>query len=239
MKALFLADAHLKDVTDDANPKLTRLFDSMTMVDDLFILGDFFDFWFCRDGRLYPAFTHIIDKLVDLKRQGVRITFFEGNHDFFMGSFFSDKLGMTVFTEWAEIDLDGRKVLLSHGDTVDKTNRKYFFIRKILRSRPFYILQNNIPLTLLWKIARLSSVVSKELTIESDNRLAKKMEAFSLEKLNEGYDAVILGHCHTPQMKEYVIDGRKRTFATLGDWVRYHSYLYYEDGHFTLKYCEN
>ena len=64
------------------------------------------------------------------------------------------------------------------------------------------------------------------------------MEAFSLKKFEEGFDAVILGHCHKPQMKEYVIDGKRRIFATLGDWVKHHSYLCYEEGNFTLNfYC--
>jgi UDP-2,3-diacylglucosamine hydrolase len=119
---------------------------------------------------------------------------------------------------------------------VDETNRKYLFIRNILRSRLFYHVQKSIPLVLLWKIARLSSVASKELSSESQNWLATKMEIFSQEKFKEGYDAVIMGHCHKPQIKEFMVDGRRKTFATLGDWVRHHSYLYYENGQFELKY---
>jgi UDP-2,3-diacylglucosamine hydrolase len=236
MKAVFLADAHLKNANDEGYRSLMHFFDLMATVDHLFIAGDFFDFWFCRDGVVYPEFKQVIDKLVDLQKQGVRIVLCEGNHDFYLESFFSKRLGMTVFTEWAPIVLDGQKILISHGDTVDVTNKQYLFLRKILRSRLFYYVQRNIPLFLLWKIARLSSIVSKELSTESENWLAKKMETFSEKKFKEGFDAIILGHCHKPQIKECVIDGRKRTFATLGDWVKYHSYLYYEDGHFTMNY---
>jgi UDP-2,3-diacylglucosamine hydrolase len=143
---------------------------------------------------------------------------------------------MTVFTEWAPVVLDGRKILISHGDTVDETNKRYLRLRKILRSRLFCRIQRIMPLALLWKIARLSSMTSKELSTESENCMAEKMEAFSRKKFIEGFDAVILGHCHKPMIKEYVIDGRKRTFATLGDWVKHHSWLYYEDGRFTLNY---
>jgi UDP-2,3-diacylglucosamine hydrolase len=235
MKAVFLADTHLKNADDDGYHSLMHFFDHMATVDHLFIAGDFFDFWFCRNGRVYPEFSPVIDKLVDLKQRGVHIILCEGNHDFFMESFFSESLGMTVFTEWASIDLDGRRILVSHGDTVDETNRRYLLLRKILRSRMFYRIQRNIPLFLLWKIARLSSMMSKELLTESENWMAEKMEAFSQEKFKEGFDAVILGHCHKPLIREYVMDGRKRTFATLGDWVKHRSYLYYEDGRFTLN----
>lgn len=236
MKAVFLADAHLKHSEDEGYRNLMHFLDVMKGVDRLFIAGDFFDFWFCRNGRVCPQFSPIVDKLVEVKARGVQVTLCEGNHDFDLGSYFSDVLGMTVFTEWAAIDLNGQKILLSHGDTVDETNRQYLFLRKLLRSRLLFHIQRSMPLPLLWKIARMSSAVSKELSTAAADLLAKKMEKFSHEKFQEGFDAVILGHCHKPLMKECVVEGRKRIFATLGDWVKYYSYLYYEDGRFTLNY---
>jgi UDP-2,3-diacylglucosamine hydrolase len=62
------------------------------------------------------------------------------------------------------------------------------------------------------------------------------MEAFSLKKFQENYDAVILGHCHTPLLKEHVLDGHRKTFVSLGEWRVHSSYLYYEDGRFTLSF---
>jgi UDP-2,3-diacylglucosamine hydrolase len=236
MKAVFLADAHLKNAEDDSYRSLIHFLDHMPAADRLFIAGDFFDFWFCRDRRVYPAFKSVIDKLMELRRQRIDIVLCEGNHDFFMGEYFSDGSGIAVVTEWTSVEMDGRKILVSHGDTVDKTNKKYLFLRKLLRSRFFYHIQRKIPLTLLWKIAQISSKMSKELSLESENKLVKKMEAFAQDKFQEGFDAVILGHCHEPFFKEYVVDGRKKTFATLGDWLRHHSYLYYEDGRFSLQY---
>jgi UDP-2,3-diacylglucosamine hydrolase len=93
-----------------------------------------------------------------------------------------------------------------------------------------------IPLALIWRLARLSSITSKELTLESQDLITDKMEMFSRGKFQEGFDAVIMGHCHKPLLKESMIEGRKRTFATLGDWINHYSYLFYEDGLFTLKY---
>jgi UDP-2,3-diacylglucosamine hydrolase len=62
------------------------------------------------------------------------------------------------------------------------------------------------------------------------------MEAFALNKFHEGIDAIILGHCHIPLLKEYDIGGQRKTFVTLGDWIKHYSYLSYEDGRFTLSY---
>jgi UDP-2,3-diacylglucosamine pyrophosphatase LpxH len=46
---------------------------------------------------------------------------------------------------------------------------------------------------------------------------------------------VILGHCHKPLLIEELCDGRRKTFATLGDWITRDSYLLYDDGRFTLN----
>jgi len=239
MKAVFLADAHLKNAHDRGYRDLMQFLDILSEVDGLFIAGDFFDFWFCRGGRVYPEFAPIIEKLVKLKQRGIAVTFCEGNHDFFMGNFFGDRLGMTVYSECADINLGDGAVLISHGDTIDRTNRKYLFLRKVLRSTPFFQFQKIIPLPVLWALARLSSMASKELSAEMEDSIAAKMEIFSQEKFKEGYNAVILGHCHKPLIKEFIMDGRKRTFVTLGDWIKYHTYLCYDNGRFMLKEFPN
>jgi UDP-2,3-diacylglucosamine hydrolase len=240
MKAVFLSDAHLKNEADEGYRYMVRFLDfPRDHVDDLFILGDFFDFWFCRENHIYPEFKAVIEKLADLKQRGIRIHICEGNHDFFLGDYFTKIHGMSVITEWTDINLDGLNILISHGDTVDRTNKRYLFLRKLLRSRLFYKLQWWIPPFILWEIARLSSTVSKELSTDSGDYLAKKMESFSMEKFKDGYDAVILGHCHKPLLKEYVIDGRRKTFATLGDWRKHRSYLCYKDGRLTLSYYDH
>jgi UDP-2,3-diacylglucosamine hydrolase len=239
MKAVFLSDAHLKNRGDDSYRSLVRFLDFIgDHADDLFILGDLFDFWFCRDRHIYREFQPVVERLVDLKMRGLRIFLCEGNHDFFLGDYFTKIHGISVCTEWADIKLDDMRVLISHGDTVDRTNKKYLFLRKLLRSRLLYKMQSIIPPVILWKIAGLSSGVSRELTTASADLLAGKMEVFSQGKFQEGYDAVILGHCHKPLLKEYIIDGRRRTFVSVGEWRKYRSYLYYDNGRFALSYYE-
>lgn len=250
MKAIFLSDAHLKGPGDAAHEKLIRFFDRLRgrghmgcgqvpddplIVDHLFIAGDFFDFWFGRGDAIYPAFRHIVERIATLKREGVRISFCEGNHDFFLGEYFSGRLGIEVYPEWAEVEIDGRRVLVSHGDTVDRGNRKYLALRGFLRNPFVYRLQRLLPLKLLWRVARLSSEMSKEMSGESVDRLVEIMHRFARGKFQEGYDAVILGHCHKPLLREELVDGRQKTFATLGDWITRDSYLLYDDGCFTLN----
>ncbi len=253
MKAVFISDAHLKKSTDerykillhfisDLKEGLVRSLVSSTdlsqekaSIHDLYIVGDFFDFWFCEPDRIHPEFKAIISSLVELQKSGVRIHLFEGNHDFFLKDYFYDVLGMDVVEEWADIRLDGLRILASHGDTADQSDRLFLMFRKMLRSRLFYRIQRLLPVSLRWAIASASSNVSKEINGNKHEILIEKMLAFASEKLKEDYDAIILGHCHKPQIRTFDVKGHRKTFVTLGDWIRFSSFLYYEDGKFYLS----
>ncbi len=240
MTSFFLSDAHLRTESD---PRYRKLLSFLKWIkgraDRLYLAGDFFDFWFCSDHRVYPEYVSIISSLRDLKESGTRICLCEGNHDFYLASYFRDKLGMEVYPEWADIALDGRRILLAHGDTVDRTNTRYLFLRHILRSGAFCRFQRVIPAALRWKLAALSSDLSKGMAEVSKDRLVAVMEAFAMGKFEEGYDAVVLGHSHRPLLKLFTVRGRSRLFVSLGDWIEHFSYLCCHNGEFRLEFFES
>jgi UDP-2,3-diacylglucosamine hydrolase len=234
MKAIFLSDAHLKNQNSHEYQTLLYFLDSIKgKISDLFIVGDFFDFWFCSNEKIYPEFQSMIDKLLQLKDLGTNIRLFEGNHDFFLDEFFTNR-GIHVFPDDAAVDLDGKKLFVSHGDTIDRTNTPYLMLRRLLRSRLFYMSQKYLPSSFLWKVSGMSSKMSKDHLARPPEGLVDIMKAFSMEKFNEGFDAVILGHCHQAHIEQPMINGRKKTFAVLGDWISYYTYLFYHRGEFTL-----
>jgi UDP-2,3-diacylglucosamine hydrolase len=249
MKAIFLSDVHLKWHTDPGYEKCMQLFaslrgrgvgeegsdDGRTEIDLLVIAGDFFDFWFERGGRIYPEFRPMVESLIQLRQSGIRVCLCEGNHDFFLADYFSGRLGIEVYPGNAEFMLDERRCLVSHGDTVDGNNRRYLALRRLLRSSFAYRLQRALPLRWLWRIARFSSKISKDRGFGPAERLIETMHHFAVEKNGEGYDAVILGHCHIPSFCEEQIGGRRSLFVTLGDWITHHNYLLYENGCFTMN----
>jgi UDP-2,3-diacylglucosamine hydrolase len=237
MKAIFLSDVHLRAEKDPRYGKLFSFLESIRgRVDHLFIAGDFFDFWFSSEKRVFPAFVPVIGLLAAVKESGVDIHFCEGNHDFYLEEFFTNRFGMEVFSDRADVVLDGKKIFLSHGDTIDRENKRYLFLRSLLRSRAFYLFQKAIPAAMRWKLAAFSSDLSKEVSEGSREKLLSKMEAFSELKFRQGYDAVVLGHCHKPILRRLSMNGRERVFVSLGDWIEHYSYLYVEDGEFRLEF---
>jgi UDP-2,3-diacylglucosamine hydrolase len=254
MKAVFISDAHLKQSTEERHIRLLQFLDNIlsgdiqspahaaalnfekTPIDALYILGDFFDFWFCDKEHIYPDFQIVIRKLVELHKTGIRVYWCEGNHDFFMKEYFQEELGMEVAEEWATIMLDKLRVLIAHGDTVDRSNWKYMTLRKLLRSRPFYQIQRLLPASVRWTLAGASSNASKQMNTDNNDILAEKMHAFAYNKLCKDYDAVIMGHCHKPLLRNLEEAGKQKISVTLGDWSSCFSFLYYENEKFFLRY---
>src|SRR3972149_6507114 len=125
MKAIFISDAHLKKRTDRGYRNLMAFLDSLREkesgkggrnsgegqvkgnngnlngIDDLYILGDFFDFWFSEGHVIYPEFMDVVEMLMDLKERGVRIRLCEGNHVFFNEGGPPGHLRFSVIREWS------------------------------------------------------------------------------------------------------------------------------------------
>jgi UDP-2,3-diacylglucosamine hydrolase len=234
MKTVFISDAHIKTREDKGYDYLLRFFDAIRSdTDHLFIVGDFFDFWFCEGDRIYPDFRPMVDKLLELREGGVAVSLFEGNHDFFLADFFESH-DIKVFPEDATLTLDGKRIFVSHGDMASEPTRGYLLLKSLLRSRAFYNFQKVVPSPLMWKISLMTSKMSRRHFARPPEGIAEGMRAFSERKFDDGYDAVILGHCHQPLLEEHMNDGKKKTFAALGDWISHFSYLVCDEGEFSL-----
>lgn len=208
-------------------------------INALYLMGDFFDFWFAKGDRVYPGFSRAIAVLKEMQALGVQIHIFEGNHDFFLGDFFMARMGIPVYPNDASIEMDGRRFYIAHGDLVDRSNRRYLLLRRFLRSRFVYVLQKMLPARLLWWIALKCSDTSKAIWAQTGKQLTDKMCRFAIDASARGYDGVILGHSHQPLLWEFSAAGKKRVLVTLGDWLVHRSYLDYSGGRFSLKHFQN
>ena len=89
MRSVFFSDVHARGSADDAGGGLPGFLRSVgSGLDHLFVVGDLFDFWFSREGVVYPGFRPVIDEMASLQRNGVQVHLFEGNHDFFLADYF-------------------------------------------------------------------------------------------------------------------------------------------------------
>ena len=200
------------------------------------ILGDLFEFWI---GYPRVPFTHylpVLEALRHLREKGVEIVYFEGNHDFHMGPFFTETLKARVFRGPATIDLDGKRVYLCHGDQINRRDVGYLLLRLLLHNALTGMVARLVPASIVSVIADRMSRLSRK---NHHQRRVKWdyvaiLREFATARFREGYDVVITGHFHTPLLEESP-DGGKQTLLSLGDWITHFSYGEWLDGELSLK----
>lgn len=238
----FIADAHLSD-RDQGRQQL--LIDFLELhrgeMERLVILGDLFDFWFgFPGGYINPAYRPLCDTLLSLTQDGVGLIYLEGNHDFSMGSFFTERLGCEVYTGHHRMDLDGRQVYLAHGDMINPSDVFYRAYRWLLKSRAMYAFIRRLGPE---RAAKVKGVLSRRAWMHGEGPLSVEPlpyeETFARQQCSRGMDVVILGHFHRPCELTVGHEGRHCTYYNVGDWVDHFSYLRYDgvSGFHLETYC--
>lgn len=85
----------------------------------IFLVGDIFDFWFEYRRVVPKGFVRTLGKLAELTDRGVRVVFFTGNHDMWVGDYLTRECGMEVCTSPQVMTLAGKKVFIAHGDNMN------------------------------------------------------------------------------------------------------------------------
>jgi UDP-2,3-diacylglucosamine hydrolase len=233
MKDVFIADAHLH-LPEDANYQrlLTFLGSLEGQVRTLYLLGDIFQFWV---GYRHCVFANAVPLLAALRRlhvAGTRLVYVEGNHDFKLGPYFRDTLACRVIPDSADIEIDGMRVHLAHGDLVDPADSGYRLLRTTLRSWPLQVFKNLIPPDWMWGISVWMNRKSQANHHLRDRawRPLQLLEGYFEKRCAAGAQAVVTGHFHTPLIKV----SERGTLVALGDWITQYSYAVFENGRFTL-----
>lgn len=233
MRAIFIADAHLKGLNDPNQKHLCSFLKTLKDVDILFVLGDLFEFWTGYNETLEYNYSPVLAQFKRLKKSGTNIIYVEGNHDFSVGPFFKDILGGEVYPNSADITLDGKRFFLAHGDIAEHSI-SYKIWRRFLRSPVVSIIVKIVPSFLVWKAAMILSKKSRGNHKRGDV-LDNLQREFAKEKIKQDFDIVIFAHSHVPEISEIAANGKKGVYANPGDWVREFSYLVYEDGNIRLE----
>ncbi|MFQ5329070.1 MAG: UDP-2,3-diacylglucosamine diphosphatase [Thermodesulfobacteriota bacterium] len=236
MKAVFVGDAHLKGRNDPNQTLFCAFLATLGDLDRLFLMGDIFEFWVGYNETIYQNYEPVVAELMKLTRRGVQITYIEGNHDFFLEAFFHRKVGADVYPETAEIDLDGKRMLLAHGDLAERRGSSRF-CRWFLRSPIFRLIHHVAPPPFSWGVAMKLSRKSRPM-MGRGGAIAVFMKEFAQNKIGEGIDLVIMGHTHIASITNEAVSGREGIYANPGDWITDHTYLLYEKGKLEIKCFE-
>ncbi|MBP2674958.1 MAG: lpxH [Deltaproteobacteria bacterium] len=201
-RAIFLADAHLNQDDIHCRRFLEMAAQAAAGKVPMFLLGDMFDLWFGNRGLTFGYQRPIIDRLRELRRGGFRLYYIEGNRDFYLKS---EHEG-TTFDLVSEGDLratiGGKRVFLSHGDTVNKADFSYRFWKGISKSRIANRAVAHLP---AWFFLPLADRVERKLKRYNLRHKESFPEAecreYALRRFDAGADIIVLGHFHQERLE--------------------------------------
>lgn len=235
MRTIFLADAHLKAPTDPNYRLLLRFLDSLKgNTETLFIMGDLFDFWVGFPSHPFRQYDAVLEGLLDLTRNGCRIVYFEGNHDFHLGTIFSKHLKAEIYRGPAVMTVQGKRLFLCHGDQINREDRGYRLLRFLLHNKLVASAVRHFPPSLALK-------VKERLQRTSQSGYHAKRERWNYREIiltfarsvqQQGYDGLVTGHFHLALREE--LAPTPFTVLSLGDWMEQFTYGEMRDGELRL-----
>ena len=235
-KVYFISDAHLGENNSQVEKaKEDRLIAFLRHISHdaafLYVVGDLFDFWF-EYKQAVPAWHHrVLHQLAALVRQGTRVIYVAGNHDFWLGDFFTREVGMEVSPGPMAVEHQGLKLFVAHGDGLAGKDKGYRILKKILRHPLNIWLYRQIHPDIGIPLAKLVSSSSRAYTDQRALELVAEYEQAAQQKLSQGFDAVILGHSHYPILRHF----GEKTYLNIGDWITHFTYGMLQGGNLILQ----
>lgn len=216
---LFLSDLHLSF----DKPQITRHFihflqTKARVAKKIYILGDLFDAWVGDDDFTKPN-AQIRCELKQLTDSGVEIYFQRGNRDFLIGERFAQETGVILLDDYAVIDLEGQRTLLTHGDLLCSDDIAYQTFRAKSRTPEW---QQNVLSKPLWlrliaaRWYRLRSFWHKQK--KSDYVMDVNQTTVENVMIQHHCTRLIHGHTHRPALHEFMLNGKKAQRFVLSDW---------------------
>lgn len=232
MDRFFLSDVHLFPEREPHPGRdrfisfLDGLYDSYGP-GELWILGDLFDFWFEYQSVVPSGFERCLSALRRLSDKGWKVHFLPGNHDFWVGMHFGEATGAVIHLEkYLTLDINGKQVLLAHGDGLGSGDIGYRLMKPVLRSaisRFFFSLLHPDLGTFL---ARLFSDTSKRILRRNLDSIPSGLQNWINGKFDEGIDIIIAGHTHLDTVNR----SKKGIYVSLGDWLTRFTYCRIKNG---------
>jgi UDP-2,3-diacylglucosamine hydrolase len=229
---IFISDTHLGNIEDGNIAQVIinclKLYENE--LDSLYLLGDIFNVWVGDEQKSQPEIQNFLNYIISLSAKNIKVFIMHGNRDFLMGEDLCKHLNAKLLQDPYLIDINNKKVLLTHGDLLCTDDKPYQRLRKIVHNK---IIQN-LFLALAYKLRYGIAIYMRKLSmrkhlknIQQNTKHKYKQEYKYKDKeldinLNEleawyqthKFDTVIHGHTHKTAL--YAYDNYNR--MVLSDW---------------------
>jgi UDP-2,3-diacylglucosamine hydrolase len=235
MARLFVSDVHLgADTAPAIRQFLEFLARHAAHAEALYILGDLFESWVGDDDRSEAA-QRVCAGLRELNTSGVPCFVLHGNRDFLLGPGFCERSGCTLLADPVVAELDGERVLLTHGDALCTDDHSYQELRSMVRRQDWQRIFLGLPLEHREVLADEARAGSRRHTARTVPTIMDvNAQAVAAAFRAAGVRRMIHGHTHRPDIHDLMVDGTPAQRIVLGAWYEQGSYLSCDRGSYQL-----
>lgn len=239
----FVSDAHLgipdRESSLYREKLLIKWLDKVKQdADEIYLLGDIFDFWFEYKTVVPKGYVRLLGKIAEITDAGIPVHYFTGNHDMWIFTYFERELGVLMHHQPQEREINGKLFFIAHGDGLGPADSGYKFLKKVFSSRISQKLFSwlhpgfGTSLALYFsKKSRLTNGAKDEVFMGEKN---ERLISFCKHMIKaKPYNYFIFGHRHLPLDIEI---GRQARYINTGDWVKSFSYAVFNGEDLELKY---
>ncbi len=240
-KYYFASDFHLGAPTPESSlareKKIVSWLEEVRAdAEEIFILGDVFDFWFEYKTAVPRGYTRLLGKLAEICDSGIPVHWFIGNHDMWIFDYIPKEIGVQLHKEPIRKTLNGKEFYIGHGDGLGPGDHGYKLIKKIFRSRICQWLFARLHPNFGIGLANMFSSMSRKSGVEKDKQFLGAENEWLAIYSNEiasiqHADYFIFGHRHLPMVLDLKNGGK---YINLGDWINHFTYGVFEE-EFELK----
>lgn len=200
--------------------------------------GDIIDMWQFNKRYWPKAHMKVIRHLMKWISKGVKVHYLTGNHDEMLRKFAGFKMGSLIIDNKLLLELDGKKAWFFHGDVFDVTMSHARWLTRLgAHGYDLLILINAFCNWILTQLGRDKISFSKKIKNKVKNAV-KHINNFETTcadiAIDNGYDFVLCGHIHQPEIKTLTNEKGSVTYMNSGDWIENLTAIEYYKGEWKL-----
>lgn len=204
----------------------------------LILNGDIIDIWQFNKHYFPKSHMNVIKHVTALLSKKTKVYYITGNHDEMLRKFKGFKLGNFTILNKLVLELDNKKAWVFHGDVFDVTMQHSKWLAKLGgKGYDALILINTLINWMSSSLGYGKLSLSKKIknSVKSAIKFINDFEITASDiAINNGYDYVICGHIHQPEIKEIANQKGKTTYLNSGDWVENLTALEYQNKKWSL-----
>ena len=211
---------------------------------EVILNGDIIDIWQFSKHYWPKSHMKIVKLLLDWVAIGIPVHYVTGNHDELLRKFAGSSMGSLNIVNKMVMPLHGEKAWIFHGDIFDVTMQHSKWVAKLgAKGYDFLILLNRAINYISKKIGKGPISMSKKIKngVKSAVKFINDFEQIAADiAIENGYDYVICGHIHQPEIRVIKTNKGEVTYLNSGDWIENLSALEYHKGKWKLySYLED